>query len=78
MKTLVAYYSRTGTTRRVGEAISELLKCDIENIVDKKSRAGVLGYLAAGRDATMKRLTEIESPKFDPATYDLVVVGTPI
>ena len=40
MKILVAYYSRTGTTRKVAETIAGILKCDIEEVLDKKSRFG--------------------------------------
>jgi flavodoxin len=75
---LVAYYSRTDTTKKAAEAISKLLSSDVERIVDKKNRLGIFGYIAAGRDAKRKDLTEIEDPKKDPARYDLVVIGTPI
>jgi len=78
LKALVAYYSRTGTTKKIAEDVSQLLKCDMESIVDKKNRAGIIGYLCAGRDASTKKLTEIEQAKFDPASYDLVIVGTPV
>jgi flavodoxin len=43
MKTLVVYYSRTGTTRKVAEAIAGILRCDIEEVVDTKKRSGILG-----------------------------------
>jgi flavodoxin len=78
MKTLVVFYSRTGTTRRVAEAISASLNCDREEIFDTKDRAGVWGYLAAGRDASLKRPTAIREMRVDPAAYDLVIVGTPV
>lgn len=77
-KCLVAFYSRTGTTRKVASAISKTLKCDMEEIVDTKNRSGVLGYLGAGRDAAMKKLTEIEKTKHNPALYKLVIIGTPV
>lgn len=78
MKTLVVYYSRTGTTKKVGERIAEKLGADIEEIKDTINRMGVKGYLISGRDAMKKRLTKLEAVKFNPAEYDLVVVGTPI
>ncbi len=78
MKILVAYYSRTGTTKKVAEAISKQLKCDIEEVIDTKDRRGVIGYLSGGRDATLRKLTKIKPIKKNPANYDLVVVGTPI
>ena len=78
MKTLVVYYSRTGTTRKVAESISKELKCDIEEVYDLKNRDGVVGYLSAGKDATLKKLTEIKDVKNDPSKYDLVIMGTPI
>lgn len=78
MKTLVAYYSRTGTTKKVALAIAEKLGADVEEIIDTVDRSGVKGYLISGRDAMKKRLTELVVPKFDPEGYDLVVIGTPI
>jgi len=78
MKALVAYYSRTGTTKKVAERISTLLGGDIEEIHDTKKRSGMIGWLRAGRDAGSKKLTTLETVKYDPAIYDIVVIGTPI
>ncbi len=78
MKTLVAFYSRTGTTKKVADSISKLLKCDCEQILDAKSRAGPVGYLKSGREATLKKLALIKKTKKDPKKYDLVIVGTPV
>ena len=78
MKALVVYYSRTGTTRKVAEAISKILKCDIDEIVDTKNRNGPLGYLISGREAMRKQLTEIKKPKRNPKLYDVVIIGTPV
>ncbi len=78
MKTLVIFYSRTGVTRKVAEAISDLLRCEREEIVDTKDRAGAMGYLRAGRDASLKKITEIKKVKSDPSSYDMVIIGTPV
>jgi len=77
-KILVAWYSRTGVTRKVGQALASALGCDQEEILDRKDRSGPRGYMGAGKDATFKRLTEIEPVKKDPAQYDLVIIGTPV
>ncbi len=78
MKTLVVFYSRTGNTKEVGEAIAKLLDCDYEEIIDTKNRDGIVGYFVAGKDAAFKKLTEIGELTKDPAEYDLVIIGTPI
>ena len=77
MKALVVFYSRTGMTRTVGKAISALLRCDIDEIKDKKDRNGMIGYVKAGRDAAMRKETGIEFKK-DPGKYDMVIIGTPV
>ena len=41
MKTLVACYSRTGTTKAVGMAIAKELGADFDEIVDLKRRSGL-------------------------------------
>ena len=78
MKSLVTFYSRTGTTRKVAESISNLLGCDVEEVHDTKNRAGPLGWMRSGRDAGSKALTTIEPTKKDPGLYDLVIIGTPV
>ncbi|MDY6965570.1 MAG: hypothetical protein SVM80_06305 [Halobacteriota archaeon] len=40
MKSHLVYYSRTGTTKKVADAISDIINCDIEEIVDTKDRSG--------------------------------------
>jgi flavodoxin len=78
MKVLVAYYSRTGTTRRIAQEISTLLECDIEEIQDMTNRSGLIGWLRSGRDAGARKLTTLKEIKNDPGLYDIVIVGTPI
>lgn len=77
-RTLVVFYSRTGTTKKIALEISEKLNCDVEEIIDLKSRDGAMGYIGAGRDVKKGVLTKIEDPKKDPAEYDLVIIGTPV
>src|SRR5271157_938914 len=78
MKALVVYYSRTGTTREVAERISALLGGEIEEIHDLVKRSGLIGWLKAGRDAGSRKLTTLDTVKNNPATYDIVLIGTPI
>ena len=77
MKTLVVFYSRSGTTKRVALDVAKALNADIDEVIDKKSRKGILGFLRAGYDATRGKTTEIEFEK-DPSDYDLVIIGTPV
>ena len=77
MKALVVFYSRTGATKQVAEALAESLNCDSEELIDTKKRGGPLGFLSAGKDAKAKKLTKLKDIKRDPALYDLVILGTP-
>ena len=77
-RALAVYYSRTGNTRTVAQAIAELMKCDIEEVIDTKSRRGPLGFVAAGKDAHFKKLTAIQQTEKDPASYGVLVIGTPV
>jgi len=78
MKTLVVYYTRTGTTARIAHEIAAALSGDIEEIIDRTKRKGTFGWFIAGRDGMQKRTTSINLPKYDPSSYDLVIMGTPI
>lgn len=78
MKTLVVFYSRTGNTRRVGEAVARALGADMEEIFDKKKRSGFFGFLFGGRDSLLKNKAAIEPSREKASDYDLVVLGTPV
>jgi hypothetical protein len=77
-RTLVAYYSRSGTTRTVARAIRDELGCDIERVADRTRRRGALGYLRSGFDATFHRSTLLRPMSTAPDEYDVVIVGTPV
>lgn len=78
MKALVVFYSRTGNTKKVGESIASGLKCDIEEIIDMKDRSGILGYMLAGMDSSLKRSSAIKDIQRDAASYDIVIIGSPV
>lgn len=78
MKILIVYFSRTGTTKKIAEALKTKLNADIEEINDPTDRKGVFGYLKSGKEATQKIMPEIGEIKSDLKSYDLVVVGTPV
>ncbi len=78
MGVLVAYYSRTGNTRRVAEAIAKSLEAEIEEIRDRENRLGVIGFLRSGYEALRKKPAAIQPLKKNPEKYDVVVVGSPV
>ncbi len=78
MSTLLIFYSRTGITKKVAELISENLTSENEEIFDTKNRLGFFGWLKSGKDAMMKKLTILEKITNNPASYDLIIIGTPI
>jgi flavodoxin len=77
MKSLVVYYSRTGTTKAVGKAIAKEFKADSDEIIDLKKRLGPINWIIAGADAKKRRLTKIKVKK-KPESYDMIIIGTPI
>ncbi|MFO7535045.1 MAG: hypothetical protein R6X19_05085 [Kiritimatiellia bacterium] len=79
MKTLVVFYSRTGRTRTAAQKLARLLNATVEELREAGvNRAGAVGYWRAGRDALMKRSSELEPVGADPATFDLVVLAGPV
>lgn len=78
MKTLVAYYSRTGITRNVAKAIANEIECDIEEIVDMTNRDGAIEYLKSCASAILKKNITIKDSVNNPQDYDLIIIGTPV
>jgi len=77
-KILVVYYSRTATTRVVAQTLADTLRCEIEEIVDRRQRRGLPGYLRSLLEAARRRPAKIAPPARSPEAYDLVVIGTPV
>lgn len=77
-KLLVAYYSRTGNTRRVAEVIARACHAEIEEIEDVRPRRGLFGWIRCLRESIGKRPAAIVTPTFDPTKFDLVILGTPV
>ena len=78
MKILIAFYSRTGVTRKLAEVMQSLLSCDFEEIIDTKERGGALGFVVSCKDAALKHTTEIKPAAKQPGDYDIVILGTPV
>jgi flavodoxin len=77
-KILVVFYSRSGMTRRIAQALAAALHGDLEEITEPKSRSGFLGYLRSATEARRMRPATIVPAQHDVAAYDLVIVGTPV
>jgi flavodoxin len=78
MNAIVIYYSRTGTTKKIGEAIAKELDAVTEEVFDTVNRMGPMGYMRSGRDGMKRRLTKLKDLQNDLSAFDLVVIGTPI
>lgn len=78
MKCLVVYYSWSGRTKKVAEAIAAALSADLEPIREKKRRAGLFAYIRSAIEAKQRKLAPIQASAHDPADYDLVILGTPV
>jgi flavodoxin len=75
---LVVFYSRTGRTRQLAQAIAQACHGELDEVRDSIDRAGLRGFLRAGYEAWRRRPAAIQPPKRDPRDYDLVMLGTPV
>lgn len=75
---LVVYFSRTGRTRQIADAIAAQLNAEIEPIRDSGHRSGIWGYLRSLQEAMRHRVVPISVPTKNPSDYDLTILGTPV
>lgn len=78
MKTLIIYYSQTGSTEIISQVLAHNLNADVVKIHDMKSRSGFKSKLLAPFDAYRENKTEIEPSTIDLNDYDLIYIGTPV
>ncbi|MFW6133034.1 MAG: flavodoxin family protein [Planctomycetota bacterium] len=74
---VVVYYSRTGKTKLAAEKLAAQLDADVEEIREDKDRSGLLGFLAAGKDAALGRAAELTS-EHSLEGRRAVVLATPV
>ena len=77
-KILVVYYSRSGATRAVANAIARYCRADVEELRDVESRRGFGGYVRSAVEALRAQQGRIREPVRNPRDYDVVVLGTPV
>lgn len=78
MRTLIIYYSLTGNTQKVAEALASKFNADIKRIKDRRTRKGMFGTLRTVYQALCSRPGKIYYISADPAQYDLVIIGAPV
>ena len=80
MKTLVLYYSYSGTTAKIARAIADELGADSEQlcVAHEKKREGFGKYFFGGMQAVMKQKPDLIPLTVDPAAYELIIIGTPV
>ena len=79
-KTLVLYYSQTGTTKVVAEALKAQLGADIDEIVPINSYGEDFGATIARGQKELQEgtLPELQPLQADIASYDVIFLGYPI
>ena len=75
---LVVYYSRSGNTRVVAEALSEAMDAERFQIKSKKNREGGFGVFTCVFDQLMDRDDEQFSLSIDLSQYGAVFIASPI
>jgi flavodoxin len=78
MKSLVVYYSLTGKTRLVAQAIAEALNAAVVEITERRPIPWPFVYVSGGLAAIMNRGREINPIHIDLKQYDRIFIGSPI
>lgn len=78
MRSMIVYYSWTGSTGEAAQAVSEALEGDLLEITEVKRRRGVWGFITGGFQASMGNASRIREILPDPRDYDAVYIGTPV
>ena len=78
LKGNIIFYTRTGKTRAIAEAIRELYTYDLQEIIDLRDRSGLLGYISGVIDILFRPITEILPKELNLDSYNLLYIGAPI
>jgi len=78
-KALVIYYSLTGNSKFIAEAIKDAIDADILALKPVKELDPEKGskFMWGGYQAIMKKTPELEPIEIDPLEYEVIFLGTP-
>ncbi len=77
-ETLVVYYSKAGSVKKMAEDLAVKRDSDIYEIQDLVNRNGIFGFIKSGYHGLKKTCTPIGSVDIDLTRYKTVVVCGPI
>jgi flavodoxin len=77
-KALIIFYSKTGNTRRIAEAIAALGNWPTAEIHDVTSRRGAWGNMRCALESVLRIKPRIEFDAPVLSSFDLVIIGTPV
>ncbi len=79
-KILIVYYSLTGNTQFIAEALRDSIDADILELKPVKELNPESGtkFMWGGFQSTMKKKPELMEFDINPLEYDLIILGTPV
>ena len=79
-KILIVYYSLTGNTQFIAEALRDSIEADILELKPIKELNPNKGtrFMWGGFQSTMKKSPELMDFDINPLEYDLLILGTPV
>ncbi len=80
LRVLVVYYSFAGHTRMISELIARMAGADLEELhaADEPVGTGMYHYLWSVRYLFLARKPRLAPLRYDPAAYDLIMIGSPV
>ena len=80
MKIAVVFYSYDGNCAFIAEQIKAQVNADLVRLYtqDEKKRGGLSKMFWGGVQVLMHKKPALKPYQFDPAAYDLIIIGTPV
>jgi len=75
MSYIVVYFTRTGTSKRIGEKIAATLNCEAVQVTDNMNWKGIFGFIKGGYYASQNKAVAIQLSHPVQETDQLVVVS---
>lgn len=77
-KPIIVYYSRTGKTQNVVNALEKQLSCEVAEIKSTEDREGFFGFITCVLDSFLDRDDIIEPFNKDLKGYSPIIIATPL